>query len=86
MAFLTALGGTLLVLGLSRIKKFNNAVTVLIGVTFGTFCTGLTTLIQYFASDTSLSTAVYWSFGDLGRATYLNDLILFVIRYFRNLR
>ena len=79
MAFLTALGGTLLVLGLSRIKKFNNAVTVLIGITFGTFCTGLTTLIQYFASDTSLSTAVYWSFGDLGRATYLSDLILFVI-------
>ena len=79
IAFLFALGGTLLVLGLSRIKKFNNATTVLIGVTFGTFCTGVTTLIQYFASDNALSAAVYWSFGDLGRASYTIDLIILVV-------
>ncbi len=78
-AFLFALGGTLLVLGLSRFKKFNTATTVLIGVTFGTFCTGATTLIQYFATDTTLSSAIYWSFGDLGRATYTYDLIILVV-------
>ena len=78
-AFLFALGGTLLVLGLSRLKKFNTATTVLIGVTFGTFCTGATTLIQYFATDTTLSSAIYWSFGDLGRATYTYDLIILVV-------
>lgn len=79
MAFLFALLGILLVLGLSRINKFNNATTVLVGITFGTFCTGVTTLIQYFASDTTLATAVYWSFGDLGRANYIDDLIIFVV-------
>ena len=79
IAFLFAMLGIFLVLGLSRLKKFNNATTVLLGVTFGTFCTGLTTLIQYFASDTNLATAVYWSFGDLGRASYLDDLIIFVV-------
>lgn len=79
IAFAFALGGTLLVLGLSRIRKFNNATTVLLGVTFGTFCTGVTTIIQYFASDTTLATAVYWSFGDLGRAGYIDDLIIFVV-------
>ena len=79
IAFAFALGGTLLVLGLSRIRKFNNATTVLVGVTFGTFCTGVTTIIQYFASDTTLATAVYWSFGDLGRAGYIDDLIIFVV-------
>ena len=79
IAFAFALGGTLLVLGLSRIRKFNNATTVLVGVTFGTFCTGATTIIQYFASDTTLATAVYWSFGDLGRAGYIDDLIIFVV-------
>lgn len=77
-AFGFALLSTLLVLGLSRVKKFNNATTVLIGVTFGTFCTGLTTIVQYFATDTTLSAAVYWSFGDLGRANYTDDLIIFV--------
>ncbi|MBO5577921.1 MAG: iron ABC transporter permease [Bacilli bacterium] len=79
IAFIFALLGTLLVLGLSRIRKFNNATTVLLGVTFGTFCTGITTIIQYFASDTTLATAVYWSFGDLGRANYTDDLLIFVV-------
>ena len=79
IAFVFALLSTLIVLGLSRFKKFNTATTVLIGITFGTFCTGITTLIQYFASDTALSTAVYWSFGDLSRASYEDDLILLVV-------
>ena len=79
LAFVFALGGTLLVLGLSRLRKFNNATTVLVGITFGTFCTGVTTLLQYFASDTTLASAVYWSFGDLGRASYTDDLIIFVV-------
>ena len=78
IAFLFAIGGIFLVLGLSRIRKFNNATTVLVGITFGTFCTGVTTLVQYFASDSTLATAVYWSFGDLGRAGYTDDLIIFV--------
>ena len=78
-AFGFALASTILVLALARIRKFNNATTVLIGVTFGTFCTGLTTLIQYFASDNALSTAVYWSFGDLGRMSYTTDLIVLVV-------
>lgn len=79
IAFIFALLGILLVLGLSRINKFNNATTVLVGITFGTFCTGVTTLLQYFASDTTLATAVYWSFGDLGRANYIDDLIILVV-------
>lgn len=79
IAFIFALIGTFMVLGLSRIRKFNNATTVLLGVTFGTFCTGVTTIIQYFASDTTLATAVYWSFGDLGRANYTDDLLIFIV-------
>ena len=79
IAFVFALLGILLVLSLSRINKFNNATTVLLGITFGTFCTGITTILQYFASDTTLATAVYWSFGDLGRANYVDDLIILVV-------
>lgn len=79
IAFIFALASTLLVLFLAKFKKYNSATTVLIGITFGTFCTGLTTLIQYFASDTSLSSAIYWSFGDVGRASYLDDLIMLIV-------
>lgn len=77
-AFLFALICTVLVLGLARIKKFSPSTTVLIGVAMGTFFTGLTTIIQYFASDTTLASAVFWSFGDLGRANY-NDLLILLI-------
>ena len=80
IAFIFALGSTLLVLGLARINKFNAATTVLIGVIFGMFATGVTTLIQYFASDTQLASAVYWSFGSLERiSNYKEVLILFVV-------
>lgn len=79
IAFIFALLSTLLILFLSKFNKFSNTTIVLIGVTMGTLFTGITTLIQYFASDTSLSSAVYWSFGDLGRASYEDDLILFVV-------
>ncbi len=79
MAFIFAFVSTLLVLFLSRFSRFNPATTVLIGITFGMFATGVTTLIQYFATDTSLSTAIYWSFGDLGRASYTDDLIILVV-------
>ena len=79
IAFIFALLSMLLVLALARFKKFSASTTVLIGVTFGMFCTGVTTLIQYFASDTSLSSAIYWSFGDLGRASYEDDLIMLVV-------
>ena len=79
IAFIFALLTTLFVLFLARFKKYNSATTVLIGITFGTFCTGVTTIIQYFASDTALSSAIYWSFGDLGRASYEDDLIMLVV-------
>lgn len=79
IAFIFALISTLLVLGLSRFKKYNSATTVLIGITFGTLCSGLTTIIQYFASDNALQSAIYWSFGDLGRASYQDDLIILII-------
>lgn len=75
-AFLFAFAGIMLVLGLAKIRGFHNATTVLLGVAFGAFCSGLVTLLQYFADDTSLATAVYWSFGDLGRASYLDCLLI----------
>lgn len=79
IAFAFALGSTLLVLGLSRINRFNAATTVLIGITFGLFATGVTTLIQFFASDTQLASAVYWSFGSLERVSNYTDVLILLV-------
>lgn len=69
-AFLFAILSTLLVLGLSRIRNFSPDALILSGVALSALFQAITTLIQYFATDVQLSSAVYWTFGDLGRASF----------------
>lgn len=77
-AFVFALGSILLVLALSKFKNFSPNTVVLVGVALGLFFTAITTLIQYFATDIQLSSAVYWTFGDLGRAGFDDVFIMLV--------
>lgn len=76
LAFLFSLASILLILGLSSFRKFESGTVILAGIAMGALWSALTTLIQYFASDTALSGAVYWTFGDLGRASFTDDWIL----------
>lgn len=82
LAFVFAMVAVLLILGLSTRHHLVTSVIVLAGVALGAFFNALTTILQYFAEDTALSTAIFWSFGDLSYATYLEDLILFVVFIF----
>ena len=52
---------------------------VLSGIAIGSVWTAATTILQFYATDVGLSAAVIWNFGDLGRATYRTDGILFVV-------
>ena len=70
IAFVFATASVLLVLGLCSARGFSPNVVVLAGVAIGAIWTAATTLLQYFATDESLSAAVVWSFGDLSDATY----------------
>ena len=49
---------------------------ILLGVAATGLFSALTTLVQYAASDQVLSAAVYWSFGDLSRASYQKIAII----------
>ena len=77
IAFLFAVGSTLLILGLCRIRSFSPETVVLAGIALGAVWTALTTLLQFFATDVGISSAVVWTFGDLGRATFETDWIMF---------
>ncbi len=68
-----------IILILSRLKKFSSESIVLSGLAVGAIFTAATTIIQYFSDSNQLSTAIYWSFGNLSRATYLENLIMFVV-------
>ena len=79
LAFVFALLSTVLILLLCRIRSFSSETVVLAGIALGTIWTALTTILQYYATDVGLSAAVIWTFGDLGRATFTTDWIMFAV-------
>lgn len=79
ISLIFALIAIVVILLLSKIKHFSNNTVVLAGLAIGTIFTAATTLIQYFSSDTQLSSSVYWTFGNLSRATYREILVLTIV-------
>lgn len=65
-----------LVLYISNLKKFSRTSIILSGVAFGSLFSAGTTIIQYFADDTEIASAVFWTFGDLGRIVDKEILVL----------
>jgi len=79
IAFIFAFASILVTLGLSKLKSMNKVTIILSGVAMGAIWTALTSLMQFYATDVSLSAAVVWAFGDLSRATYKIDLIVAIV-------
>ncbi len=77
-AFLGAISATLVILALARLRGLSPEAIVLAGVAMSSLFVALTTLVQYFADELQLSAMVYWSFGDLARATWREDGIMTV--------
>ncbi len=67
-AFVCALISTLIILAMAGRRKFSSETVVLAGVAMGSLFSAGTTILQYFALDTQVAAAVFWTFGDLGRA------------------
>ena len=78
LAFIFSTASVLLILGLCTVRSFSPNVVVLSGMAIGSVWTAATTILQFYATDVGLSAAVIWTFGDLGRATYRTDTIMFV--------
>jgi iron complex transport system permease protein len=78
-AFVSSMFSTMVVLGLSRLIRATPEALVLSGVALSALFAGATTLIQYFASDVKLAAVVFWTFGDLGRTSLKEILIMAVV-------
>ncbi|SEG13375.1 iron complex transport system permease protein [Caloramator fervidus] len=78
-AFVFSMFATLIVVKLAKLKFFSKEAIVLSGVALGSLFTAATTLLQYFAQDYQVAAAVFWTFGDLGRVSYKEILIMVVI-------
>ena len=77
LAFVFSMLSVLLILGLCTVRSFSPNVVVLAGIAIGSVWTAATTILQFYATDVGLSAAVVWSFGDLSRATYQQNGVMF---------
>jgi iron complex transport system permease protein len=65
---------------LSRLKKaLGPAGLILAGVALSSLFAGGSTLLQYFADETKISSVVFWTFGNMGAASWPELLIITVV-------
>ena len=67
-AFLGAVGTVAVLLLLSTWRRLTPAALILAGVALSSFFGAATMFLQYFGSDIEVAAAVFWTFGDLGKA------------------
>lgn len=76
-AFVWSLASTGAILVLVRYSRVSPETLILTGVALGSLFSAALSLIQYFAEDADVAAIVYWTFGDVGRATW-SDLWLMI--------
>lgn len=69
----------ILVISISALRGTDKTSVILAGVAFNSLFTAGTTVIQYFADDTEIATAVSWTFGDLGKIDYYEVKIVTIV-------
>ncbi len=75
-AFGSSIIATVVILALSRRRNISPESIVLSGVAIGSLFTAGTLILQFFADDTELAAMVFWTFGDLARADWLQVILL----------
>lgn len=78
-SFIAAMLCMLTILTVANIRQFSKSSIILAGVAFGSLFSAATIMLQYFADDTQIASAVFWTFGDLGRIKYSQIRVLGII-------
>lgn len=78
-AFIAAMLTTMVILFLARYKGVSPESMVLAGVALGSLFSAGTMLLQYFTNDVNVASVVFWTFGDIGRASWRELGIMTVV-------
>ena len=78
-AFFWAMFATIVIILLARYRGASPETMILAGVALGSLFSAGTVLIQYFASDVEVASIVFWTFGDIGRASWQELQIMGVL-------
>ncbi|PKL68427.1 MAG: iron ABC transporter permease [Methanomicrobiales archaeon HGW-Methanomicrobiales-1] len=76
-AFIASLIATSAILLVAKYRSTSPEVMILVGVALAALFTAGTTFLQYFSSAEQIAAIVFWTFGDVGRATW-TDLAIMV--------
>ncbi|QFZ55280.1 iron ABC transporter permease [Oceanihabitans sp. IOP_32] len=77
-AFIWSLVSIAVIVLLSRIRQANPEVIILSGVILSSLFSAGISALQFFANDVQLASIMFWSFGDLGRASW-DDITLILV-------
>ena len=78
-AFAGAMCSTVVIMVLAGFKRLSPESIILAGVALTSLFMSGTVLVQYLASDTQLAMVVFWTFGDVARASWIEIGILAVV-------
>lgn len=78
-AFACSLIATFIIIAISRLRMATPETMVLTGVALGSLFTAGTMFLQYFADDMELAAMVFWTFGDVARASWTELLMISVV-------
>jgi iron complex transport system permease protein len=65
-----AMGTTWMILLLAKLKKISSEAVILAGVALSSLFHSGTILVQYFATETQIASALFWTFGDVARSNW----------------
>lgn len=75
-AFLASLICMMMIFIMSNRSRLNSFSLILAGIAFGSLFHSCTMLIQFFVNETDAAAILFWTFGDLSRATNFNLIII----------
>lgn len=78
-AFIGALLTIVLILFLSFLRNITPEAIILAGVALSSLFGSATMFLQYFASDFQVAATVFWTFGDIGKAGWMENKLMFIV-------
>ncbi len=78
-AFLWSLVSTIIILTMAKFRDATPETLILTGIILGSLFMAATTGLEYFAEEVQLASIVFWTFGDLGRASWTEFFILSIV-------
>ncbi|NLN30300.1 MAG: iron ABC transporter permease [Bacteroidales bacterium] len=78
-AFLWSLSSVAIILLLSKYRGATPEIIILSGIIISSLFGAGISAMQYFSDNVQLASIVFWTFGDMGRASWENSLIIAVI-------